>query len=248
MSPLLEFAIRLASDAGKATLPHFQSRHFVLKEDRSPVSDGDLAAERLIRERLATTFPDHGILGEEGGCSGDADHRWVIDPIDGTKSFVAGVPLYATLLSYEEHGQPLIGVCYFPALDELLYAEKGAGAYFQGSRIRVPQEMEPARSILCCGSLTHLADQGCLDRVVAFSREMMGLRTWCDAYGHALVATGRAAAMIDPVVQPYDVSAMRLILAEAGAICTDFQGNAPGSDTLSAHPAFHAKLLAILRS
>src|SRR5688500_4641563 len=139
MSPRLAFAIDAAYRAGRATLAHFNTGTRVdRKADRSPVTAADLLAEEMIRAGIARHFPGDQILGAEGGGPARGD-RWVIDPIDGTKSFVAGVPLYATLVSFEQEGGPVAGVCYFPALDEMLYAERGAGAFWNGRPCRVSE-------------------------------------------------------------------------------------------------------------
>ena len=153
MSPRLEFALNVVYDAGRRTLAHFQSALEVkLKEDKSPVTAADLEAESLIRRALEQHFREDGILGEEEGESGRSDSRWVLDPIDGTKSFICGVPLYATLLSYERDGVPILGVCYFPALDEMLYAEIGRGAFLNGRRVKVSNKRTLGDATLSCAS------------------------------------------------------------------------------------------------
>src|ERR1051326_7822933 len=121
MSPRLAFAIDIAMLAGRSTLAHFQTGVAVdIKGDSSPVPVSDRNAERMIREEIGRRDPNDSILGEEEGASGSGEDRWVVDPIDGTKSFVCGVPIYATLVAYEEAGEPILGVCYFPALDDMI--------------------------------------------------------------------------------------------------------------------------------
>ena len=146
MSPRLAFAIDAAYRAGRGTLAHFQTGTAVeIKSDATPVTVADKAAERQIREDIARSFPRDEILGEEEGGDATVADRWVIDPIDGTKSFVAGVPLYGTLLSYEVDRKPVLGVCYLPGLDELLWAETGSGAFMNGRPIRVSQRVVSRR-------------------------------------------------------------------------------------------------------
>jgi histidinol phosphatase-like enzyme (inositol monophosphatase family) len=245
MSPRLAFALDAATRAGKSTLAHFQTGAQVeIKADASPVTIADRNAERLIREAIAANYPHDSILGEEEGSQGASDDRWIIDPIDGTKSFVAGVPLYATLLSYEVAGVPILGVCYLPALDELLYAENGSGAFLNGRPIHTRTTPNENGALLCCGGITRLRDRGMLDNLFKLSEKAMALRTWCDAYGHALVASGRADAMIDPVLSRWDISAMDIIVREAGGRFTDFKGGAnPQDEAISSNGPLHDHLL-----
>jgi histidinol-phosphatase len=225
MSPRLAFAVDVATKAGRSTLAHFQTGTQVeFKGDDSPVTIADRNAERLIRKEIARSYARDSILGEEEGAHGNHPNRWVIDPIDGTKSFICGVPIYATLLAYEEAGEPVIGVCYFPALDEILFAEKGEGAFWNGRPAHVSTKETVQGSVLCCGGHRLMADRGRLDPLLELGKRALATRTWSDAYGHALVATGRVEAMIDPSVSRWDISAMKVIVEEAGGRVTDFEG------------------------
>ena len=249
MSPRLQFAIETAILAGKSTLAYFQTGAAVdIKPDETPITIADRDAERLMRQRIAEIYPQDGILGEEEGETGSGSARWVIDPIDGTKSFIAGVPLYATLLAFEQDGAPKIGVCYFPALDELVTAELGKGAYWNGRPCRVSERPTLERSLIATGSSSSMAKAG---RAAGFSKvenAAMACRTWGDAYGHALVATGRVDAMIDPIVAHWDISAMSLIVREAGGRFTDFSGENPLSkEALSSNGKVHDELLEAFR-
>jgi histidinol phosphatase-like enzyme (inositol monophosphatase family) len=244
MSPRLAFAIETALAAGKATLAHFQVPTKVeIKPDQSPVTVADREAESLIRRAISESFPGEGVLGEEEGESG-GDGRWVIDPIDGTKSFVAGVPLYATLLSFERDSEVEIGVCYFPALNELLYAEKTKGAFWNGRQCRVSNRPGLEGGIIATGSAASLAREKRLAGVQRIEKKVMASRTWSDAYGHALVATGRVEAMIDPIISHWDISAVSLIVREAGGKFTDLSGNeALANEALSSNGLVHAELV-----
>lgn len=225
MSPRLAFAVETAWLAGRSTLSLFQTGAAVeIKQDQTPVTAADRQAEEIIRRQIQARFPGEAVLGEEQGLSGEGDDRWVIDPIDGTKSFVAGVPLYATLLSYELEGQPVLGVACFPALDLVVYAEAGEGAFANGRPIRVSKKQNVAGSVLCHAGLKGMAAHGLLDGMAALSAAAMATRTWCDAYGHALVAMGQAEAMVDPVVSRWDISALLPIIHEAGGECSTAQG------------------------
>jgi histidinol-phosphatase len=249
MSPRLAFAIEAAYRGGRFTLQYFQTGAVVeTKADETPVTAADRGAERLIRELIAQQYPDDAILGEEEGGSQAAD-RWVIDPIDGTKSFVSGVPLYATLLSYELNGEPIAGVCYFPALDEMLYAEKGQGAYLNGRPIHVSGRAQVQGSVFSCGGLNSMKKYGRTEGFERLSEQALATRTWSDAYGHALVASGRIEAMVDPIVNPWDISALSLIVREAGGKFTDFSGNPKlSNEAVSSNGHVHSKVLEVFQT
>lgn len=249
MSPRLAFAIDAAYRAGRLTLQYFQTGTAVeTKSDATPVTAADRGAERQIRTDIANAYPSDAILGEEEGGS-DAADRWVIDPIDGTKSFICGVPLYATLLSYEVDHEPILGVCYFPALDELLYAETGQGAFLNGRPIRVSSKTQVAGSVFSCGSIVSMRRHGRLDAFERLSSRALAARTWSDAYGHALVASGRIEAMVDPVVNHWDLSAVSMIVREAGGTFTDFDGNPKiAQEAISSNGHLHDQILEAFRT
>lgn len=194
------------------------------KVDDTPVTVADKGAEQLVRARIESEFPRETVLGEEQGQTGHGDDRWVVDPIDGTKSFVAGVPLYATLLSFEQAGQPVVAACYLPALDEMYYAEAGLGAFCNGRPIRAAGTQNLEESLLLMGSYRSMQAHGRLEGWQKLAARARMTRGWSDAYGHMLVASGRAEVMLDPVVAHWDVSAPSLIVREAGASFTDFRG------------------------
>jgi histidinol phosphatase-like enzyme (inositol monophosphatase family) len=250
MTPRLEFAIQAVRAAGDSTLAHFRNRvGWELKGDSSPVTVADQEAEQLLRDALAKEFPGEAILGEEQGLTGEGTTRWIIDPIDGTKSFVSGVPLYATLLAYEVDGVPELGVCYFPALGEILYAERGAGAFFNGEPCKVSERGSVAGSILACGGPLSMIKHNRWNGFAKLSETTLSSRTWSDAYGHALVATGRVDAMLDPVVSRWDLSAIRVIIEEAGGKFSDFSGGDPfergdfGLEAVSSNGLIHSEVL-----
>lgn len=250
MSPRLQFAIETAIRAGKSTLAHFQVATDVdIKADSSPITVADRNAERIIREYIASEFPNDGILGEEEGESGEQENRWVVDPIDGTKSFISGVPLYATLLAFEREGVAEVGVCYFPAINELLYAEKGHGAFWNGRPCRVSDKKSLAGAVMASGSTNSMAKYGRMAGFQKLEKTVLASRTWGDAYGHALVATGRVEAMIDPIVAHWDISAMSVIIREAGGVFTDFQGrHTLALEAISSNGLVHHELLEAFRS
>lgn len=252
MSPRLAFALNAADRAGKFTLAHFQTGiRADLKSDETPVTVADRGAERIIRELIAESYPNDFILGEEEGGDRSRPDRWIIDPIDGTKAFLSGVPLYSTLLSYEVDFQPVLGICFFPALDEVVYAETGSGAFFNGRPCRVSTKPEMTGSVVSFSGPKRLRDRGHLEGVLSLADRAMDNRTWNDAYGHALVATGRIEAMLDPGISLWDLSALTLIVAEAGGRASNFRDESPLTaeadgthDFITTNGLVHAEVLA----
>jgi histidinol-phosphatase len=218
---LLDFAVRTAERAGAITLEHFGRVAVEFKGDGSEVTAADRAAEAWVRGALAEAFPDDGILGEEDvETPSRSGRRWILDPIDGTRSFSAGVPLYGVLLALEEEGRPVLGVCHFPALRQTLAAAEGAGAWMDGRRARVSDCDDLGQARVVTSGLEYWRDWATpaardgLARLVGAARYA---RTWGDCYGYALVATGRADVLVDPAVgAAWDYLPMLPILAEAG--------------------------------
>ncbi|MFQ3588354.1 MAG: inositol monophosphatase family protein [Fimbriimonadaceae bacterium] len=248
MSPRLAFALDALHEAGRFTLAHFQTGVTVdIKSDESPVTAADRGAERILRDRIAAAFPQDAILGEEEGESAGqsgSQGRWIIDPIDGTKSFVSGVPLYSNLLAFERNGVLEIGVVGFPALGEMVYAERGGGAFWNGRPCRVSSAGQVRGGLIVCGSPGSLAEHGRLEGLLKLSEKALATRTWGDAYGHCLVATGRAVAMIDPVLKFWDIAAVQVVVEEAGGRCSDFRGQAnPTTEMISSNGAVHDEIL-----
>lgn len=225
---LLITAHEFAWQAGKITLRYFQTDIIPdQKADASPVTIADRETEAFLREAIAHRYPDHAILGEEAGTSGkaDADWRWILDPIDGTKAYIRGVPIYGVMIGILYQGEPVIGVVNMPALGEVVYAGKGLGCWWNGRPCRVSSTSRLADSLLLTTSTTSSArDQ----RKATFERLRTAakmFRTWGDCYGYLLVATGRAEVMIDPVMNVWDAAALLPILQEAGGTFTDWRGN-----------------------
>lgn len=249
MSPRLQFAIEIAEEAGRTTLAEFGRARAELKIDGTPVTAADRAAERLLRERIALAFPEDGVLGEEEAeTGGTSSYRWVLDPIDGTKSFACGVPLFATLIGCEHDGEPILGVARFAALDATYYAETGSGAFVNGEPCRCAGA-PMSELAFCIGGLPKLRDRDVLEAVLELGERAMALRTWCDAFGHMMVASGRAAAMIDPAVSRWDVSGVSVIVRESGASFVQADGDpGVGDSAVSAIPGVLENVLAALRS
>ncbi len=228
LTPYLDFAAETAYLAGRLTLGYFQTGvRPDLKPDDSPVTVADRMAEQLIRTRIEARFPDHAIVGEEFGSTDPegATFRWFIDPIDGTKAFVRGVPLYAVLLGLEIEGLPTVGAAYYPALDEMLSGATGLGAWWNGRRAHVSQVDRLDRAYACFtdpGSFLKYNRQDVWDRIVRATYVRAG---WSDAYGYLLAATGRVEIMIDPIMNAWDCGPFPPIFAEAGGYFGDWKGN-----------------------
>ena len=244
---LLNFAVDLARQAGEITLRWFARDDLDVesKADGTPVTAADRAAERFIREQLAEHHPDDTIVGEEEPVhEGSSGRRWILDPIDGTKAFTRGVPLYSTLLAlHDEHG-PAIGVIGLPALRQMVWAGRGQGAWFDGRPARVSDTPSLDGAYLMSSSYSHWPEPALL----AVKRSGAHLRTWGDGYGYALVATGRADAMVDPEVEVYDVAPYPVILAEAGGRFTSVDGNpsAEAGSGVATNGLLHDDLLKLL--
>jgi histidinol-phosphatase len=229
---MLSNAVEILRTAGTFTLQWFDrpDLEIVTKADGTPVTDADRGAERLIRERLETLFPDDSILGEEEDDHiGTGSRTWIVDPIDGTKAFTRGVPLYSNLLAVvDEHG-PLIGVINLPALATTVYAGRGLGCFRDGRPVRVSDRQEPADCVLSSSSFSHWDD----DALLGVKHAGFQLRTWGDGYGYAMVACGAIDAMVDPEVSLWDIAPMPVIMTEAGGRFGGTDGNdvslTPGS-------------------
>jgi histidinol phosphatase-like enzyme (inositol monophosphatase family) len=226
LSTQLDFALNAAWQAGRISLGYFQSQFEVEKKaDHSPVTIADKSAEQRLRELIEKYYPDDGIIGEEFGTKqGKTAFNWIIDPIDGTKSFVAGVPLYATLVALVENNSPIVGVAHFPALNETVYATRGGGCFWDGRRTRVSR-VAALKDATLLGSEVNMGEKknGGWQRLVNGTTIQ---RTWGDAYGYSLVATGRADIMVDAQMKVWDCAPFGVIMEEAGGTFTDWRGRA----------------------
>lgn len=253
-TPSLKDLLAVATDcaylAGRRTLAYFNTGVEVeTKSDDTPVTRADREAEQLIREIISKRFPTHAILGEEGGeTAGDPDHKWIIDPIDGTKSFIHGVPMYGVMVGVEVRGEPVVGAVYLPATDELLCAARGMGATHNGRPARVSSVDRLEKACLLTSSF-----QGALERSDAYEILMNRCRIsrgWGDVYGYVLVATGRAEIMLDPKMNPWDCAAIAPIIREAGGHYASWAGEQTiwGPDGFATNAALYQEVLGILKN
>jgi len=223
----MEIAAEAAWRAGRRTLELFQSPLDVEKKaDATPVTAVDRGTEEFLREFLGEHFPRDGILGEEfGERPGDSGYRWIIDPIDGTKSYIQGVPLYTVLVGLEAaEGEAVVGAVAVPGLSELVVAAKGAGCYWNGRRVRVSEVGELSDACALYTGMECFEETDTLEVERTVRDRVRVVRTWGDAYGHLLVATGRAEIMLDPVLGLWDTAALAPIVEEAGGVFTDWSG------------------------
>jgi histidinol-phosphatase len=251
LQALLDFALDAAWQAGRITLGHFQTGVAVeRKQDDSPVTIADKESEKKLRELIGRYWPDHGILGEEYGQSANAgEYTWIVDPIDGTKSFVQGVPLYAVLVALTQGQSSVVGVAHFPALNETVYAARGLGCYWNGRRAHVSPVNDIKKAVLLGSEMAvrdNVARSNGWQRLVEATYMQ---RTWGDAYGYALVATGRAEIMVDPVVKVWDCAPFQVILEEAGGTFTDWNGTPTfsGGESVATNGALFDQVMALVR-
>jgi len=250
---LLEATAEVARLAGKIALRHFRAGLPVeRKADGSPVTAADREAERAARNWIGTRFPHDGIIGEELGIQNpNATRRWFIDPIDGTKTFVRGVPLWGTLVAVAEGESILAGAASFPALGEDLAAAPGAGCWWNGVDCRVSEcaELDRATAVTTDERFPH--SEGQYRGWLRLAARVEVSRTWGDCYGYLLVATGRAEVMVDGTLSPWDAAALMPIIEEAGGVFTNWAGarTAFGGSAVATNRALatEARLLLALR-
>jgi histidinol-phosphatase len=251
LDQLRHFAVQLAQEAGAITTRYFkQSGIAERKADNSFVTIADREAERHIRARIEQAFPDDAIVGEEEGEKpGASGRRWIVDPIDGTYSFVHGVPLYAVLLGVEIGDEPVIGVVNLPELQELVSAAKGSGCFLNDRRVKVSGTRSLDESLLLCTDFGSCEKYGFGQARAELERRVEMRRTWGDAYGHVLVATGRADIMLDPVMNVWDCAALAPIVEEAGGTFTDWRGERTirGGNAISTNGVLFDKVMAVVK-
>ena len=253
----LDAALAFAREAGELTLGYFGGTKFEVttKRDGTQVTTADRGAETLLRERIGAAFPEDGILGEEfGEKASTSGWRWVLDPIDGTVSFVHGVPLYGTLVACEYRGQTPVGVIHMPALDETVYASAGAGAWHVTGPDAAPREACVSKverigdAAMCTTSFSYFQQGGVEASLQALQEMFHTTRGWSDCYAHVLCATGRIDAVVEPVLHPWDIAPMQVIYPEAGGAVSDWSGR-PGAynaNGVATNGKLHEQLVQVL--
>jgi histidinol-phosphatase len=247
----LALALSLADAADTITLQGFgsASRGVRTKPDLSPVSDADEAVERMIRERLAAERPGDGVIGEEFGVTGDTARRWIIDPIDGTKNYIRGVPVFATLIALEERGRIVTGVVSAPALQRRWYAAAGEGAFCNGAAIRISAVPSVSEAFLGYDGIVDFEVLGTSEPLLRLVRKCARTRGFGDFWIHMMVAEGAIDIAVEARVAMWDVAAVRVIVEEAGGRFTDLAGVAAHNvgSALSTNGLLHDEVLEMLR-
>jgi histidinol-phosphatase len=254
----LALALELADVADRITLARYRADDLAVeaKPDLTPVTEADTAAEHAIRERLTMLRPEDSVVGEEYGASTapDSERRWIIDPVDATKNYVRGIPVWGTLLALQDGEQLTIGVVSAPALQRRWWAARGAGAFVQDRlgeeprRLRVSAVGRLADAQLCFPGLDDWSEYGRLDALLALARSCWRSRGFGDFWSYMLVAEGAAEIACEPVVSLWDLAAPRVIVEEAGGRFTDLGGvpTAEGPDAIATNGLLHNEALAII--
>lgn len=252
MKQFLDIALEAAAAASVPILARYHGSFEVeIKSDATPVTVADREAEQAIRKVITQAFPDHGIYGEEfGKDQGDADYLWLVDPIDGTKSFVRGTGMFSTQIALMHHGELLLGVSNAPAMGELAWGVRGQGAWLDGERVSVSAVTSIEAAHLSAGNLVSVARSPAWGRLGELVTRVNRFRGYGDFYHYHRLAAGQLDAVIESDVNILDIAALTVIVREAGGVFTDLAGRPVGLDTtsvLAAPPALHAALLEALR-
>lgn len=251
LASLRAAALEIAAAARAVPLAHFRAGLAVeAKADESPVTLADRATETRLREEIARRFPGHGILGEEFGTSGlERDFVWVVDPIDGTKSFITGHPMWGMLIGLLHHGAPVLGIVQMPALGELALGIPGAGAWLNGAAIRC-RTAAPPEACLNLNEVPRMLaspDRAACEALLSAGRYS---RATADCYSYVQLAAGWIDGVVDYGLEPYDYLPVLPLVEAAGGVMTDWQGNrlGRGSDgrVVAGSPAVHAHLLEVI--
>lgn len=251
LTPYRTFITELAHRSGDFLRPLFSDPALAVefKSDDSPVTAADKGAERLLRDLIAKKFPSHGVIGEEfPNENPDAEFVWVLDPIDGTKSFITGVPLWGTLIALLHDGQPVLGAIHQPVLGQLMIGD-GAVTTLNDRPVRVRDCARIEDATLLTSDPYNpfkYQDGAAYD---AFARRARITRTWADCYGYLLLASGRADIALDPIMNPWDIAALVPVVRGAGGVITDWKGGSPypAESTVAAAPGLHPQVIAALR-
>jgi histidinol-phosphatase len=250
MKEVYEFALQLAEKAGQNTLRYFgQKMSIEQKADDSPVTIADRTTEELIRREIENHFPNDGILGEEfGEKNGTSGIRWILDPIDGTKTFIRGIPMYGTLIAVEKDGKSEIGVIHYPPLNLLLSARNGHGCFCNNDRCQISSTPSLSESTAMITDFSDILEHHGEKVLINILRKTNMQRTWADCYGYYLLATGKVDIMMDATVKIWDIAPLIPIIQEAGGTITNIHNethihikNAVGTNGL-----LHKEFLQIL--
>ena len=244
MSPFLETALEAARAVQPLILQYYHGKFEVeLKPDQSPVTVADVETEKRIKDIILSRFPDHGFFGEETGkVNPDAEYNWLIDPIDGTKSFVRRYPMFSTQIALMKGDELIVGVSNAPVYGEMAYAEKGLGAFLNGQPIRVSPETNLRKSAMSLGNVTSLAGKPQWTNLGNIITEVQRLRGYGDFLHYHFLASGKFEIVLESDVNILDIAALSVIVKEAGGVFTDLYGNAPNLNTTTVLAACNREL------
>jgi histidinol-phosphatase len=256
LNPDLGLALELCDGADAMTMRRFRAGDLVVhaKPDLTPVSDADRDVEEFLRARLTEARPDHGIVGEELGVGGGAssEWRWLIDPIDGTKNYVRGIPVFATLLCLQHRFETVVAVVSAPGLGRRWWAVRGEGAYAEGRRVQVSEVGDLSDALLSYDDIGVLEARHQSRPFVELARACWRARSYSDFWGHMLVAEGSADVMVqaEPEAKVWDLAPLQVIVEEAGGRFTDLEGRAgpDGGTAVSSNGRLHDQVLAALQT
>jgi histidinol-phosphatase len=252
-SRYLRVALEAANSAAEVIRHYYRNGVEVsLKADQTPVTRADIEAEEVIRRAITTAFPDHGFYGEETGSRGlDAEFLWLVDPIDGTRSFVRGYPFFSTQIALMCRGEVIVGVSSAPAFNEIAWAEKDQGAYLNGHRCRVSSVTRLDDATVSSGNLRTLATGPRWANWGEVVGSVARIRGYGDFYHYHLLAAGRIDAVVESDVNVLDIAALSLIVTEAGGRFTDLEGQPVGLETtsvLAGNPRIYAQVAKLMRA
>jgi histidinol phosphatase-like enzyme (inositol monophosphatase family) len=247
-SAALTFLETLARTAGEVILPYFQQPDLRVefKSDDTPVTVADRRAEEVMRSLIEKQYPQHGIVGEEwGNTHPDAEFVWVLDPIDGTKSFVAGVPLFGVLIGLLHEGKPMAGCIYQPVLNEMCLGD-GTQTTLNGRPVRVRKGVPLERALVLCTDVASVAQAQDITRFEHLRKQAGLFRTWGDCYGYLMLAAGRADVMLDPIMNPWDLLPVIPVIEGAGGVITGWDGGSAKDSAIAAGSELHPEVVRLL--
>jgi myo-inositol-1(or 4)-monophosphatase len=249
LEQLKNFCKALAVESQKIILTYFRSElNIETKFDKSPVTIADKKAEEIMRSMILKEFPEHGIVGEEyGEQNPEAEYKWILDPIDGTKSFICGTPLFGTLIALVKNESPILGVINLPALNQYLVGDNNS-AELNRFKVSVRKCEKIENAILLSSDQTTVEKYRTRDGFEKLIRQVKLYRMWGDCYGYYLLASGYADIMIDPIMNKWDLAALIPIIKGAGGTITDYYGNDPmkGNSIVATCGTIHNETLKIL--
>ncbi len=255
MGKFLTVAKRAINEASKITLDYYTKQNFSvsIKKDNTPVTIADKKAEKTIIKVIKESFPDHLFHGEETGITNQrgkaSDYMWIIDPIDGTKNFIAGIPLWGTLIALMYKGEVILGLSYVPLMKEMLWAEKGKGAFLNGKKVHVSKISSLSKSMISFGSISTFYDKNKGNEIIKLINSCYRQRSFGDLYPYHLLASGKIDIVVEAAIKLVDVAPFDCIIREAGGKTSDLKGiplNTKTSSFVATNGKLHNKTIQIL--